>query len=209
MTLTLIILSLPPKTFIGLDLLSFNSSPTFLGINKIPSGTHFLYTGTDASLSIRHGRWLNSSLRPETHVLRWNAGSETTDLVQPTDTTPESAIASASSGRGLVGYGDLHNAKLKLLARESEVEETQDDPSAPPAVEAPAESTEWPSLISHISPSLLNRLLSSDWLISSLSSAPNDTETIAGLSHLEASNVLNQLPLNLLPINLKHRPMQN
>src|ERR1700761_8325645 len=97
MTSALIILSLPPKTFVGLDLLSFNSSPNFVGITKIPSGTHFLYTGTDASLSIRHGRWLDFNSTAEAHVLRWNGDTETLNLVDPADSLAQTAIASLSS----------------------------------------------------------------------------------------------------------------
>jgi len=66
-----------------------------------------------------------------------------------------------------------------------------------------AESTDWPSLTSHLTASLLTRVLSPAWIISSISTAPADTEHIPGLSHLETDNALRQSPLNLLPVNLK------
>ncbi len=200
---TVIILSLPPKTFVGLDLLSFNSSPNFLGIMKIPSGVHFLYTGTDASLSIRNGRWLNLSSTTDTHVLRWDANNETLDLVEQTDSLAQDATTSASSGRGLVDYAALQSATSDLVARDVESEDAEQQESTSTIQEDRAETTDWPDLAGHVSPVLLSRVLSPDWLASSVSSAPDDTENIPGLSHLEASNVLDQLPLNLLPINLK------
>ena len=204
MTSTLLILSLPPKTFVGLDLLSFDSSPNFEGITKIPPGIHFLYTGTNASLSIRHGRWLKFGSKAETLVLRWNGDSEALDLVDPPGPSARNAITSLPQGRRLVEYEALQTATSDLAARQSESEEHQDEDATPSnANEDRGESTDWPLLTTHISPSLFDRILSPDWLISSISSAPNDTETIPGLSHLEASNVLAQSPLNLLPINLK------
>ena len=203
MTSTLIVLSLPPKTFVGLDLVSFNSSPKFLGITKVPSGAHFLYAGTDASLSIRQGRWLNLSSNTESHVLRWNRATETLDLVDSTGSLAKDAASSASDGQGLVDYAALQDATQELV-QASEAEDTRDEQFEQPAVIDLAETTSWPELTSHISSPLLNRVLSSEWIVSSVSSAPNDTESIPGLSHLEVSNVLDQLPLNLLPINLKH-----
>ncbi|ETI22808.1 hypothetical protein G647_06884 [Cladophialophora carrionii CBS 160.54] len=203
MASTLIILSLPPKTFVGLDLLSFNSSPNFLGITKVPSGLHFLYTGTDASLSIRHGRWLKLGATAETHVLSWNRDTESLELVGQKDPSAQNATSLASNGRGLVDYVALQNATSDLAAREAETEDADDGKNRHSPDEGRAGSTDWPAMTAHVTPSLLNRVLSSDWLVSSVSSAPDDTETVPGLSHLEVSNVLDQLPLNLLSINLK------
>ncbi|OAX80592.1 hypothetical protein ACJ72_05070 [Emergomyces africanus] len=56
-TPTLLLSSLPPKTLIGIDLLSFTSTPNFHGIKNLPSGPHFLYTGTTESFSLRSGEW--------------------------------------------------------------------------------------------------------------------------------------------------------
>ncbi|KIW32567.1 uncharacterized protein PV07_04097 [Cladophialophora immunda] len=203
---TLIILSLPPKTFVGLDLVSFDSSPNFQGIAKIPVGIHFLYTGTDASLSIRHGRWLNLTSTHPIQVLRWNSDGETLQPVDQNDQTARNAIAAISNGRGLVDYGALQSATSELSTRESQSHDASSLAAAAAAAAADedrAESTDWPALTAHISSPLLTRILSPDWIVSSISSAPTDTETIPGLSHLEASNALHQLPLDLLPVNLK------
>ncbi|EXJ92877.1 hypothetical protein A1O3_01431 [Capronia epimyces CBS 606.96] len=195
---TVLLLSLPPKTLVGIDLLSFNSSPNFHGITNIPYGVHFVYTGTHASLSIRQGRWLRLTANgPQSLVLRWNSDTETLDLLDHDSKMAQSAIASVSS-QGMVDYTALQDATSDLATRESEANTTSGRPS-----EERSESTDWPQLSSHISRRLFERVLSSEWVVSSVSSAPSDTEQIPGLSHLEANNALHQLPLNLLPINLK------
>src|SRR5271170_909135 len=103
---TLLFLALPPKTFIGIDLFTFNSSPHFHGITSIPSGFHFLYTGTDASLSIRHGRWFyiplstaGKSTRPL--VWKWDVESESLEVL-PSD----SDLVTVPS-RGLIEFAAL------------------------------------------------------------------------------------------------------
>ncbi|KAI5288181.1 hypothetical protein KEM52_001273 [Ascosphaera acerosa] len=55
---TILISGLAPKTFIGLDLLSFTSTPNFHGVKDLTDGVHFLYTGTSESFSLRSGEWL-------------------------------------------------------------------------------------------------------------------------------------------------------
>jgi A1 cistron-splicing factor AAR2 len=154
-------------------------------------------------LSIRHGRWLKLGTTAETHVLRWNGETENLDLVDPEDPSAQDATTLASNGRGLVDYAALQNATSHLAARGDETEDADDGETPHSSDGDRAESTDWPGMTAHISPSLLNRVLSSDWLVSSVSSTLDDTEAVPGLSHLEASNVLDQLPLNLLSVNLK------
>ncbi|EXJ91258.1 hypothetical protein A1O1_04368 [Capronia coronata CBS 617.96] len=195
---TLLLLSLPPKTLIGIDLLSFNSAPNFHGITNIPYGVHFVYTGTHASLSIRHGRWLHLAPGgPPSQVLRWNSDTELLELLDHDSQTARNAIAAVSS-RGLVDYTALQDATSDLATRESEADSASGRPS-----DERSESTDWPKLSSYISARLFDRVLSPEWAVSSVSSAPSDTEHIPGLSHLETTNALHQLPLNLLPIDLK------
>ena len=204
MTATLVFLSLPPKTFVGFDLVSFSSSPKFLGITKIPPGIHFLYTGTDASLSIRQGKWLNLNSNNLHQIFRWSSNTETLETVDQDEVTDRHVISSIANGRGLVDYAALQRATSELATKDSENEDISLEQSTLASPEEDrGESTDWPSLASHISSSLLTRVLSAEWVVSSISSAPDDTETIPGLSHLEASNALHQLPLNLIPVNLK------
>ncbi|KIW17178.1 hypothetical protein PV08_04369 [Exophiala spinifera] len=200
---TILILSLPPKTFIGLDLLSFTSAPNFHGVSNVTPGLHFVYSGTDASLSIRHGRWVNITSQSQTQVLQWSAATESLDLLDPTCAPARSAINTISS-QGLVDYSALQDATSDLSSHEASNSQahrsaTGDDDRG----DERGESTDWRSMIFHVSPSLLTRILSPAWAVSSISSAPSDTETIPGLSHLEASDAFHQSPLNLLPVDLK------
>ncbi|KAJ9255799.1 hypothetical protein DTO207G8_2816 [Paecilomyces variotii] len=56
-TPTILLPGLPPKTLVGIDLLSFTSTANFHGIRDLPEGWHFLYTGTTESFSLRCGGW--------------------------------------------------------------------------------------------------------------------------------------------------------
>ncbi|KAJ5559626.1 hypothetical protein N7513_002025 [Penicillium frequentans] len=54
---TILLPELPPKTLVGIDLITFTSTAKFHGIRDLPSGWHFLYTGTTESFSLRSGAW--------------------------------------------------------------------------------------------------------------------------------------------------------
>ncbi|KAJ6032135.1 hypothetical protein N7540_002867 [Penicillium herquei] len=54
---TILLPQLPPKTLVGIDLITFTSTANFHGIRDLPTGWHFLYTGTTESLSLRSGAW--------------------------------------------------------------------------------------------------------------------------------------------------------
>lgn len=56
-TPTILLPQLPPKTLVGIDLITFTSTANFHGIRDLPEGWHFLYTGTTESLSLRCGSW--------------------------------------------------------------------------------------------------------------------------------------------------------
>lgn len=221
---SLIFLNLPPKTFIGLDLITFNSSAQFQGISNIPHGLHLLYSGTDASLSIRQGRWVNLIKGHERRIVQWNADSEALDLLDEEAESAQIVISSArDSSRGLLDYEALQAATSDLAGKQSNntalrstkhrggAEDAEDvDPEAEQDGEDnndethdEADPSTWQDLTSHISPALLTRILQEEWITTSVSSAPSDTETIPGLSHLEASEALHQHPLQLTAIDLK------
>jgi A1 cistron-splicing factor AAR2 len=199
-TSTLVFLDLPSKTFVGIDLLSFNSSPNFHGISEVPTGLHFVYTGTDASMSIRHGRWLDIDTE-KVHVLQWSGPDESLTLLPPDSDTAERARVSLPSLRShnLITYAALEAATADAQATASR---------STSSVSASQSTTNvWPNLTSHISPTTVTRILpSQDCTLTSISSSPldSDADRIPGLSH---SEVLSALPadstLNLLPINLK------
>lgn len=224
-TNAILLLSLPARTFVGINLSTFSSSPNFRGIAHLPHGLHFLYTGTDASLSIRHGYWLKLSSKSPSegciYVLKWRAEDEHLELLRPDSSEAQNAIRSvltAGPSRGLVDYTALREASVKLNNEQAKSaspsrgagtdnDEEDDD-------EASDDSDPWIGLASHISPRLLDRILvtstkqskdsSTFWTLTSISSAPGDTENIPGLTPVEANNVLTPTQtLNFLPVDLK------
>lgn len=199
LTPTIIFLNLPPKTFVGIDLLSFNSSPKFQGITNIQPGYHFIYTGTDASLAIRHGHWIHIKKQStaQFYVFNWIAENEALVLLEGSDDTVREATNafSSSQGKELVDYQALKDASSDVQRRQN---------SDNNASEAISDSSDWTHLTSQISETMLNRILGERWTISSVSSAPNDTESIPGLSHIEASSALSEHSnLNVTTIDLK------
>ena len=195
--LSLLFLNLPPKTLVGINLLSFNSSPKFHGVTNIPPGLLFLYTGTDASFSIRHGIWLNLHSSSPTRILTWNDSDESLSLVDLASQQARKALNSLNflQKRGQVDYHALEDASETLSRKQD-----RDNGNTPTTGDA----SDWPELSSHISASVLSRILGSSRTLSSVSSAPGDAESIPGLSHLESSSVLGEhTTLNFVSINLK------
>ncbi|RMD41994.1 hypothetical protein DV735_g3116, partial [Chaetothyriales sp. CBS 134920] len=197
----LLFLNLPSKSFVGLDLLSFESSPNFHGITNVPPGFHFLYASPNASLSIRHGRWLKipppprppppRRNQPVVFVFRWIGVDECLRLLPANGAEAAAAtraIPSLHAAQGLVEYqaGDDTNGGGRRAA-----------------------PSDWARLVSHVDEAVLNHILppaadAADWTLTSVSSAPEDTEDIPGLSHLEASSVLaGETKLSFVSVNLK------
>jgi A1 cistron-splicing factor AAR2 len=104
-TPTILLPDLPPKTLVGIDLITFTSTANFHGIRDLPQGWHFLYTGATETLSLRSGAWFyigditnagkgrndsglvtqrqsqqqknqSQNLAPEIYIWKWNDNSE-------------------------------------------------------------------------------------------------------------------------------------
>jgi A1 cistron-splicing factor AAR2 len=176
---TLLFVNLPPKTFIGTNLISFNSSPQFHGIKNVPPGLYFIYTGADATLSMRNGIWLTIAPHQPHITLKWTPEDE--HLV----VFPESI---AAPPRGLIDYQTLASASSNAADRAST------------STAAAASPDDFTSLSSHITPALITRILTQN-TISSISTAPRDSE-IAGLPHIDAS-VYPDSTLGFLDIDLQ------
>lgn len=230
---TVLLLALPVKTFLGINLSTFSSSPNFQGITNLAPGLHFLYTGTDASLSIRQGHWLRvpsgSQIdeNSKTFVLRWNTDAEHLDLLPQDSADARNAVRGLQSlKRGLVDYSALREASAKLQ-KEQETAASRDDldnrqdSAGKESDGSDSSSDPWTRLASHISLRLLRRVLheptpssniassnsvvsSTSLTLSSVSTSLLDTETIPGLSQDETDSVLNPTrTLHILPIDLK------
>jgi A1 cistron-splicing factor AAR2 len=204
---TVVFEALPPKTFVGIDLFSFNSSPSFRGIIALPPGAHFLYTGTDASLSIRHGHWFHvepSSSITSSQTLTWHWNTDLECLEQVHDAHQNTLVAASDQlpDRGLIPYSDLADA-----SRQQYENGRGSDVGAGGTVQ------QWTDLTNYVTQGLLDRILAtssasnlgvqaSPHRISSVSSAAVDVEHIPGLSSSE-SQLDHDTPLNFIPIDLK------
>jgi A1 cistron-splicing factor AAR2 len=176
-----LLLSLPPDTLVGIDLLSFDSAPRFLGIANVPPGWHFLFTGATASLSVRHGTWFyvpedtspglksasGLSQGPENYpllMLEWSQARE--ELVYVAD------AAEIGRWQRRLAQGDEELRKGLFPYRQ------------------PAGPSGFSQLTSHVSVGVPTRLAGSsdpaDWTFTSASCAAQDRDEIPGISTEEA-----------------------
>jgi A1 cistron-splicing factor AAR2 len=117
-TPTILLPHLPPKTLVGIDLITFTSTANFHGIRDLSPGWHFLYTGATETLSLRSGAWfyigdinaagkgLNDTALvaqsqdktqrgsgPEIYIWKWSADSETlVSLSEASDSARQEAM---------------------------------------------------------------------------------------------------------------------
>ena len=75
-----------------------------------------VYTGADASLSIRHGRWLNVESSTTTFIFQWSSTDETLSLVPRNDhkngQTP--TTLGALRAKGMITYAALEAATSNI-----------------------------------------------------------------------------------------------
>jgi A1 cistron-splicing factor AAR2 len=89
-TPTILLPQLPPKTLVGIDLITFTSTANFHGIRDLSPGWHFLYTGTTESLSLRSGAWFYIG-----DISNAGKGNNNTALVTQSRNNNQSTIAPA------------------------------------------------------------------------------------------------------------------
>lgn len=183
----LILTSLPPSSFAGIDLLSFTTSPRFRGIRSLPPGLHFVFASPTNSFSLRHGAWFRiaapGAATPSVVVKSWRPDVE--DLV-PADAPaalPWRANLGAVWGEGLTPY------------RQS-------------AAGLEAEHGDWARLVDVVTEEVLDRVLgagaaANHWGLTSASSAAVDEDAIPGLAGPEAAAGLREKELGFLPIDLR------
>ncbi|KAL4965580.1 AAR2 splicing factor family protein [Aspergillus stella-maris] len=209
-TPTLLTPSLPPKTLVGIDLITFTSTPNFHGIRNLPSGWHFLYTGTTEGLSLRVGGWFYIDTKDtnkrsggggesQSDILIWK-WDENTECLEPLG--PEQAgegmkyranIGGVWGTGGLFGYrsrvpvpvsaggsGALQKAGAGGGAGIAEVDEEDEEEGR----------REWAALTDSLSEALLSRITGSPsvdwegrtrWAVTSGSTAKMDDDDIPGL----------------------------
>jgi A1 cistron-splicing factor AAR2 len=188
----ILLLNLPPKALAGIDLLSFTTSPRFHGVKNVPPGLHFVFTASDSTLSVRHGSWFYVTPgmgSPQVFVKKWDEKTE--DLVAE---TAQAEVLRWKANLGSIWKDGLTPYRQTVQEGDSGAEEGWSE-----------ESTDWDSLTSRITPSLLSRIcgLNPDhWSLTSASSATQDLEQIPGLE-LSNSMLQPEKELKFLPIDLK------
>ncbi|KAL8926983.1 MAG: hypothetical protein Q9172_001576 [Xanthocarpia lactea] len=192
-TSALILLNLPPWILCGINLLTFTTTPTFLGIKNLPVGLHFLFTSPSPSLSLRDGFWFhirppsNPSI-PSVLFRKWSPEEER--LVH----CPASEGQDYVTAKG--GWKEIYDKHLTPYRQTagSESHAAEDD-----------KERVWDRITSHITPSILTRFAKSEgWTISSASSGVQDRDEIPGLSREEVQGEIGEeRELGMLGIDLK------
>lgn len=222
-TPTLLLTSLPPSTLLGINLTTFNSTPTFHGIRNIQSGPTFLYTGATSAFSIRHGAWFFVGNRKssgweevEVRVWKWNAKEE--ELVQLQRSDEDAVRMRANMGAiwragGLWGYEDVSAASASAAAAAKQSREAGGDEELDDEDDEEDAEGDWHRLTDCITERLVSRICGGDeshgapgehsrYTLTSASSAEQDKDHIPGLTATEA-NLPSEKNLTFIPINLK------
>ncbi|GES58299.1 AAR2 domain protein [Aspergillus terreus] len=198
-TPTILLPNLPPKTLVGIDLITFTSTPNFHGIRDLPAGWHFLYTGTTESLSLRSGGWFHiraddsPSRAPDVLIWKWNADTETLVPLRAAD-THEAMRCRANLG-AIWQAGGLFRYRSRVppgghtaMVRTGHTADDDDN-----EVEG---RNDWQALTDRLSPALLTRVVGTPdvdvdgrprWMVTSGSSAARDNDAIPGLPDVRAS----------------------
>ncbi|KAF2687168.1 hypothetical protein K458DRAFT_186864 [Lentithecium fluviatile CBS 122367] len=187
-----LLLGLPPAALGGIDLLCFTTAPRFRGVKNVPPGLHFVFAASDSSLAVRHGAWFYvspGSGPPQVFVKRWDAQNE--ELIKETSQTE---VLRLRANLGSIWKDGMTPYRQTVKSGDT----GEDDDTA-------EESTDWSSLTSRVTPTLLSRIcgLNPDhWSLNSASSAAQDLENIPGL---ESSNSIlrPEKELHFLPVDLK------
>ena len=182
-TAAVLLLNLPPSALAGIDLLSFTTTPRFRGVKDLPSGWHFVFTGTSTTFSLRHGIWFRVNDR-ELTVTSWHQQNEQLSIV-----TDE-----AENLRWRANIGEVWENGLTPYRQSSTAKSEAQDLSG-----------DWLQLTSYIADTLLQRITQGDSKclhLTSASSAAQDLDDIPGLSSSE-SKTHPEKELHFLPIDLK------
>lgn len=182
---TLLLPHLPPKTLVGVDLITFTSTANFHGIRDLPSGWHFLYTGTTESLSLRCGAWFHvgdislagegsgdtalvvaqgQNAGPEIHIWRWNPENESlVSLKRDSDSDRQDAMRYKANLAAIWQSGGLFRYRSRVAPSmlSTRAGEKQADAAQMEDDEEIEERgrRDWRQLTDRISPRLLSRII--------------------------------------------------
>ncbi|KAJ5882049.1 A1 cistron-splicing factor AAR2 [Penicillium soppii] len=156
-TPTILLPHLPPKTLVGIDLITFTSTANFHGIRDLSPGWHFLYTGATETLSLRSGAWfyigdINTAGKglddtalvaqaptksqgtpgPEIYIWKWSVDTETlVSLGEESDTARQEAMRYKANLGAVWQSGGLFKYRSRIapsmLVKSASTEEDQKD----------------------------------------------------------------------------------
>ncbi|KAF9885697.1 hypothetical protein FE257_012679 [Aspergillus nanangensis] len=184
---TILVPHLPPKTLVGIDLITFTSTPNFHGIRDLPTGWHFLYTGTTESLSLRSGGWFYVGDIDETHqnagavvstareprgpeiiIWRWDSNTETlvplcaaSDIDQQEAMRHKANLGATWQAGGLFGYRSRVPPSV-ISQRAAAAPEDQQVAAQNHGADEENEQEgrrDWEGLTDRLSPKLLSRVI--------------------------------------------------
>jgi A1 cistron-splicing factor AAR2 len=158
---TLLLLGLPPKSFVGIDLASFNSTDRFQGIKYIPPGLHFVYFSPQGDMSLRSGFWFKAADAGQHSVIitKYDAASE--KLLEESDMGVDEVL------RIRANLAQLYGESLTVYrqpAKDGKEGSTRPD------------AEQWEALSEHIDEALLLRCLGTGLKCSSVSSSNMDRD---------------------------------
>ncbi|KAJ5938572.1 hypothetical protein N7466_001706 [Penicillium verhagenii] len=187
-TPTILLPHFPPKTFVGIDLITFNSTANFHGIRDLPSGWHFLYTSTTESLSLRSGAWFyigditaigyghhDSAVvlhklkkaqnnGPEIYIWKWSTDTESlASLKGDNDTDCQEAMRHKANLGTIWQSGGLFRYRSRVSkSMMANAEATKDGEAAQLEEDEESEANgrrDWRRLTDRISPDVLTRMI--------------------------------------------------
>lgn len=187
----LLLLDVPSAALAGIDLLSFTATPKFRGIKNLPTGIHFAFAGATTAFSERHGICFEIPSQTTTSdtpliVTKWDPATETLRRV-----TDEAEVLRQRANLGTIWREGLAPYRQQANNASSSTDTTQTQ----------EEISDWPSLTSSLTPSLLSRI-TTDGHLSSASSSKADLEAIPGIT-VSDLNDEEENELHFLPIDLK------
>lgn len=211
-TPTILIPHLPPKTFVGIDLVTFMSTANFHGIRDLPPGWHFLYSGTTETLSLRSGGWFyvhdyndednrgaltktgtwtrTGGEGPEIFIWKWDSDSETLVALKGDSDVERQEAMRYKANLGMIWQaGKLFRYRSRVTAQGVQQNREVDDQEEKMVEEEGRR--DWASLTDKLSPEVLSRIVGNPevdadgrprWMVTSASTAKRDTDDIPGLS---------------------------
>ncbi|OQE31583.1 hypothetical protein PENSTE_c001G01123 [Penicillium steckii] len=208
---TILLPHLPPKTLVGIDLITFTSTANFHGIRDLPKGWHFLYTGTTESLSLRCGAWFyvgdistaghgqddsalvkrEQTTGPDIYIWKWKSDTESlSSLRQSSDSDRQDAMRFKANLGAIWQSGGLFRYRSRVSPA---MLSNKGGSSQSPAQAEDDDETEesgrkdWRQLTDWLSPSLLNRIIGDPEM--DVDSHPRWHLTSAGTADRDADHI--------------------